>query len=111
MVTLFTDGVLALLCAAGLGFLLWWCFGLLLRPLPRQRAWVIISGRGEGEALEQSVRAFLWLRGLGLRHCPIVIADIDLTPRGRELALHLAARWDGVILWPVAQLHECVTQP
>ena len=95
-------------CVAGLAFLAWWLFGRLLRPIPEQRVYALISGRGDGTDLEQSVRAFIWLRSLGLLHCPILIADVDLTARGSDVALHLAARWPDVILWPADHLAERV---
>ena len=104
------DGLLAAACTAGLALVAWWLFGLMLRPLPGWETKIILPGRGEGEDLEQQVRSFLWLRGLGLVRCPVVIADIDLTPEGRELALRLTARWPGVILWPVDDLPDYVSR-
>ena len=104
------DSLLAALCVLGLAFAAWWLFGLMLRPLPGWEGKVILPGRREGERLEQQVRSFLWLRGLGLVRCPVVIADIDLTPEGRELALRLAARWPGVILWPVEDLPDYLSR-
>ena len=62
------------------------------------------------EKLEQQVRSFLWLRGLGLLRCPIVIADAGLTPAGWELALRLTARWPEVILWPASDLGDYVAR-
>ena len=106
----FWDGVLAAVCALGLALAVWWLFGLLLRPLPGWDVKVVLPGRGEGERLEQQVRSFIWLRGLGLVRCPVVIADIDLTPGGRELALRLVARWPGVILWPVSDLPDYLSR-
>lgn len=102
----FWDGLLAAACAAGLAFAAWWLFGLMLRPLPGWESKIVLPGRGDGENLEQQVRSFLWLRGLGLVRCPVVIADIDLTREGRELALRLTARWPGVILWPAEDLPD-----
>ncbi len=104
------DGLLAAACAVGLAFVLWWSFGLLLRPLPGWEARIVLPGRGAGEELEQQVRSFLWLRGLGLVRCPVIIADIDLTPEGRQLALRLTARWPGVILWPVDDLPDYLSR-
>lgn len=106
----FRDAVLALSCILGLAFVGCWLFGLLLRPLPGRGAKVVLPGRGEGEDLEQQVRSFLWLRGLGLLRCPIVIADAGLTPSGWELALRLTARWPEVILWPASDLGEYVSR-
>ena len=96
------------LCVVGLALAGWWLFGLLLRPLPGPEARVLLGGRGAGEHLEQQVRAFVWLRGMGLVRCPILIADVDLTPEGRELALRLVARWPGVVLWPVEELPDYI---
>ena len=106
----FWDTLLALICALGLAFVLWWLFGLLLRPLPGGEAKVVLAGRGSGENLEQLVRSFLWLRGLGLLRCPIVIADTGLTPAGWELALRLTARWPEVILWPASDLGDYISR-
>ena len=104
----FWDVLLAAVCALGLAFVGWWLFGLMLRPLPGRSARVVITGRGEGEKLEQQVRSFLWLRGLGLLRCPVVIADAGLTPGGWELALRLTARWPEVILWPASDLGDYI---
>lgn len=104
------DGLLAAACVVGLGLVAWWLFGLLLRPLPGWEAKIVLPGRGAGEELEQQVRSFLWLRGLGLMRCPVVIADIDLNSEGRELALRLTARWPGVILWPVDDLPDYLSR-
>ena len=98
-------------CVLGLALLAWWLFGRLLRPIPGQRVRGLIAGRGDGADLEQSVRAFVWLRGLGLLSCPVVIADVDLTPAGRETALRLAARWPGVALWPAEHLADWLEEP
>ena len=106
----FWDILLAAVCVCGLAFVGWWLFGMLLRPLPGGEAKVIIPGRGEGEKLEQQVRSFLWLRGLGLLRCPIVIADAGLTPAGWELALRLTARWPEVILWPASDLGDYISR-
>ena len=106
----FWDTALALLCMLGLAFIGWWLFGLLLRPLPGREAKVVLPGRGEGENLEQLVRSFLWLRGMGLLRCPIVIADVGLTPAGWELASRITARWPEVALWPAGDLGEYISR-
>ncbi len=103
---IYWDGIIAAVCVLGLALVVWWLFGRLLQPMPGQGAKVLLNGRGDGEKLEHIVHSLIWLRSLGLLRCPIVIVDIDLTPAGRELALHLAARWPDVILWPVSQLPD-----
>lgn len=78
----------------------------LLLPLPAEDAVLLLRGRGDGAALEQSVRACLLLRRLGILRQRILIWDVGLDPEGRRLAERLAARWDcGLIrspagLWP-----------
>ena len=104
----FWDILLAIICIIGLALAGGWLFGLLLRPLPGREAKIVLPGRGEGEELEQLVRSFLWLRGMGLLRCPIVIADTGLTPGGWELASRLTARWPEVVLWPAAELGEYI---
>lgn len=104
------DVLLAAVCACALAFAGWWLMGLLLHPLPGRPARVVITGRGGGEELEQQLRSFLWLRGMGLLRCPIVIADAGLTPAGWELALRLTVRWPGVILWPASDLGDYITR-
>ena len=104
------DILLAVICMLGLALVGGWLFGLLLRPLPGGEARVVIPGRGEGEELEQQVRTFLWLRGMGLLRCPVVIADVDLTPAGWELALRLAARWPEIALWPASDLGDYIAR-
>lgn len=99
----------AVVCVLGLTGSLWWLLGRLLRPLPCGGACILLKGRGEGESLEQTVRGFLWLRGLGLLKVPILIADLGLNARGRETALRLCARWPEVILWPGEALCEYLT--
>ncbi len=96
----------AALCVLGLTGLLWCLLGRLLRPLPCGSAYILLPGRGEGDHLEHTVRAFIWLRSLGMIQSPILIADLGLSLRGRELALRLCARWPGVLLWPVDDLME-----
>ena len=102
----FWDVFWAVACICGLAFVGWWLFGLLLRPLPGRTVRVVLAGRDGGEELEQQVKSFIWLRGLGLLRCPIVIADAGLTPAGWELVLRLTARWPEVVLGPAEDLGE-----
>lgn len=104
------DILLAVICMIGLALVGGWLFGLLLRPLPGREAKIILSGRGKGENLEQLVRSFLWLRGMGLLRCPIVIADVDLTPEGWEVASRLTARWPEIVLGPAKNLEEYISR-
>lgn len=81
------------LAAAGLAVLLWWQVGRLLRPLPAPGVKIAVPGRGDGEQLEQTLRALYWLRGMGLLRGAIVIETEELTPAGRILAAELVRRY------------------
>ncbi len=102
--------LVVLLALVGAALLAVWLYGRLLRPLPRGPLRVVVPGRGEGETLEQAVRAVAWLKSLGLLDGTLVIADVDLTDQGRELALHLADRWPGVVLCPAAELDQLLKE-
>lgn len=81
------------LAAAVLAVLLWWQVGRLLRPLPAPGVKIAVPGRGDGEQLEQTLRALYWLRGMGLLRGAIVIETEELTPAGRMLAAELVRRY------------------
>ena len=81
------------MAAAGLAVLLWWQMGRLLRPVPGRNVQVVISGRGDGEELEQTLRALYWLRGMGLLRGAIVIETEELTSAGLALAAELTRRY------------------
>lgn len=95
---LFFEGLLTALCAMGLALIAGWLFSRLLRPIPGADIRALIPGEGDGEGLEQSVRALMWLRSLGLLRCPVYIQDRGLTPEGRRLARQLCRRWPAVEL-------------
>ena len=76
--------VLTVLCLMGLGLLVWCLLGRLVCPVPGQ---------------EQSVRALMWLRSLGLLRCPVVIVDLGLDREGLAVAQRLALRWPVVDLY------------
>lgn len=90
----------------GLFFGAWWLLGRLLCPLPAPGSRVVILGRGAGEEIESSVRAFQCLRSMGLLECPILIVDIDLTPEGRDAVQRLVCRWPEVELYPSDRLES-----
>lgn len=83
------EAALALLCALGVGSLLWLLFGLLVRPARGREPWVVLPGRGPGEDLEAGLRQLAWLRRAGLFRGEAVIWDEALDREGRQLALRL----------------------
>lgn len=80
--------VLGLLAAFGLLALCWLLLGRLLLPVPLDLT-VSLTGHGDGEGLEQGVRALHWLRRTGLWRGDIRIVDGGLSPRGLVVARQL----------------------
>lgn len=80
--------VLGLLAAFGLLALCWLLLGRLLLPVPLDLT-VSLTGHGDGEGLEQGVRALHWLRRTGLWRGDIRIVDGGLSPRGLAVARQL----------------------
>ena len=93
------------LCLLGLGGLLWSLWGRLLHPVARPGVYILLLGEGDGDGLEQTVREFMWLRGMGLLPVPILLVDDGLNERGRELAVALSQRWPNVRLRRREQLN------
>ena len=58
--------LLSLLAVAGLLSLSWLLLGRVLTPAGNGETVSLVPGTGDGEALEQSFRGLLWLRGGGL---------------------------------------------
>lgn len=78
-----------LLAAFGLVCLVWLAYGALLLPGVRPVE-TAVEAAGDGEGLEQTVKALLWLRRAGLLWGEIVLEDRGLTERGAELCRALA---------------------
>lgn len=94
------DISMTVVCVMALALAGWWFFGRMLRPIPGPGVRAVIWAEGDGTSLEHSVRSLMWLRGLGLLYCPVVIVDRGLDERGREVARRLDDRWPAVILDP-----------
>ena len=80
-----------LLAAFGLVSVSWLALGALLLP-GRCAARFVVSARGGGEGLEQTVKGLLWLRRTGLWRGEIVIEDCGLDRDGAALARALAEK-------------------
>ena len=76
------------MAAFGLLALSWLLLWRLLLPIPLNLT-VSRSGHGDGEGLEQGVRALHWLRRTGLWQGDIRIVDGGLSPRGLAVARRL----------------------
>lgn len=103
---LLLDACLAFLAALGAAALVDRLLGRAILPKGGADLWLLIPGRGTGEDLEYELRGVLRLREMGTLRCGVAIVDVDLTPRGRELALQLAGRWPETVLWPAGALQE-----
>lgn len=100
----------AALFLIGTAALIWWLLGWALRPAAGAPVWMVLPGEGDGEGLEEALRWLAWNRESGGVRGWAVIVDRSLTPRGRELALRLARRWDWVSCCPQGCLEEWLSQ-
>lgn len=78
-----------LLAAFGLVSLVWLAVGALLLP-GVCHARMVIEAKGNGDGLEQTVKALLWLRRTGLWWGEVVIEDCGLSGEGEALARTLS---------------------
>lgn len=70
-------GAFGLLCA------IWTIFGYLLLPMGRGSAMVIQCGAGDGGAVEELLRYYGWLRGMGLYKGKLLVLDAGMTKEER----------------------------
>ena len=77
--------------------------GLFLLPLPRGMITVWRIG-GSCADLEHRVRAYAYLRRLGIVCAPLVLADCGLDQPSASFAQSIAKRFDGVVLIPAEDL-------
>ena len=103
------EGIVALLCAIGAATLIGMFFGWLLRPAQWNGMRAVLPGRGDGEGLEAAVQWLSWLRKAGLFQGEVVLWDVGLTPRGREVALRLSLNRPWVTCCPQGALEEWLT--
>ena len=87
---------IAVLAAFGLVSVLWALFGWLL-PVCR-RDWLLCPGR-PGEP--GFVPVYLWLRGMGIVRCPLILLDLGLSDMEKR---DLAAK--GIELYGPSELSE-----
>lgn len=89
---LFLECFALLLILSGLAALLWLAFGRLLWPVggPEASLWAVIVARGDGGALEHTVRGLGWLARAGLWRGRVLMVDGGLTAHGAAVAERLA---------------------
>lgn len=88
---LWQDGVIALLAAIGLASILWTLIRLLFfRPVAAHRMVVLICAQGDGDGLEQQVRALTMLRRERGLVGEILLVNCGLSEEGRHLCYLLA---------------------
>ena len=103
-----TDILLVFLIAAGLILMIWCLWGLLLLPLFGQRMTTLCFSRGDGDELEQRVRAFGWMRDGKSAGAQLVIVDCGLTGLGLERAMGLRDRYPWVAYCPEPALTDYI---
>lgn len=99
------DILLALLAALGVGSLGWLLFGRLLTPAGRGgQVFAVLPARGDGSGLEYALAGLRWLRGAGLAHFTVVVADAGLDEQGRGVAAALAVEHPEILICPMEGL-------
>lgn len=88
------------------GVMLWCLFGLLLMPVFHQRMVTLCYSRGDGAELEQTVRAYGWLRDGNGKGSILLLVDDGLNKQGLELAQRLERSYEWVSCCPVAALED-----
>lgn len=100
--------LLVFFLALGVGVVLWCLFGLLLTPVFGSGTVTLLFAEGDGESLEQTVRAYGWLRDGRKNGGVLLLVDRGLSARGLELAQRLGEQWQWVCLCPRAALEDCL---
>lgn len=104
------ETALSLLAVFGLFCLGWLAFGRILAPTAWYApAYAVVPAKGDGSAIEQTVRELLWLRAGNLRRYTVVIADAGLTGEGKALAAALVRQESGIVLCPLSELEDYLT--
>ena len=95
MMQLWQDGVLAMLAAVGLAYLIWTVIRAILYPLSpkRQETVALIPAQGDAEYLEQQLHALKRLRQEQNAFGLILLVDCGLSEEGKKIS-RLLARQD-----------------
>ena len=103
-----TEILLIFILALTAGLVLWCLMGLLLIPVFGENTVTLYFSEGEGEALEQRVRAYSWLRDGRQTGGRMVLVDYGLNERGLEKALVLRERYPWVEYCPSEILQDYI---
>ncbi len=91
--------LLSVFAAFGLVCALWAMFGFLL-PVCRE-GWLLYPGRTGKLTF---VQVYLWLRGMGLLRCPLILADLGLSETERKCLEN-----QGIEIYSPAELPQRLT--
>ena len=104
--TLVTEIAFAVLVIIAVTSLIWAVQNALLLPVKcgkNTKLWMLIDVRGDGAALEQTVKGLSWLNYNGKTKMQLVILDSGLDEEGRKAAA-LAARKESTIVCTAEQI-------
>lgn len=100
------DLILVLLAAAGGVLILWCLLGVLLQPVFGKNMVTLYYAQGDGDELEQKVRAYRYLREGRVAGGRLVVVDCGLSAMGLGRAQILRRRYDWVDYCPFPALVE-----
>lgn len=88
--------VIVFLSASGVVLLIWCLLGVLLHPVFDEDMVTFLPVCGDGGKLEQSVRAYAWLRSGRLSGGKLVLVDLGLDQQGVQRTTAICDRYDWV---------------
>ena len=91
------DLVIVFLAASGVVLVIWCLLGILLHPVFGADMVTFLPVHGDGEDLEQSVRAYAWLRSGRLSGGKLVLVDLGLNPQGLQRTAAVCKRYEWVV--------------
>ena len=95
-----TEIVLVFVLGVSVAIIFWCLMGVLMLPVFGENMLTLCCVDGEGDRLEQQIRAYGWLRDGRITGGRFVIVDHGLTARGLELAMQLREHYDWVDYCP-----------
>ena len=93
----FWDLVIVFLSASGVVLVIWCLLGALLHPVFDEEMVTYLPVRGNGDNVEQTVRAYAWLRSGRLSGGKLVLVDLGLDRQGLQRTAVICSRYDWVI--------------
>ena len=104
------DLLVVFLAASGVVFLIWCLLGCLLHPVFCEEMVTYLPVRGDGSNVEQSVRAYAWLRSGRLSGGTLVLVDLGLDRQGLQCVEAICKHYDWIFCCPSSEAPDYILQ-